>query len=88
MMPNAWTAVDEDKQYPLISTRNPQVSQTVDETSATDYDMPTGRSTSDSSNDDEAIAPSWTTSTRMIDESSEEDELAGPYNKVSTQIFP
>lgn len=76
MIPSGWNVVDEDKTYPSISSRNPQVYQPIDEDSGNGFED--GRAGSESS--EEGLYPSTSTSngfsstTRMVEETSDEDE--------------
>lgn len=76
-----WNTIDEDKAYPRLSSRSPQIPQTADE-SDYDHDMTNGRSASETSNED-GTPNIYSSTTRMNDESSEEDELALPPTRVS-----
>ena len=85
MIPSGWNVVDEDKTYPPISTRNPQVYQPVEEDSGNGFED--GRAGSESSED--GRYPSNGTSngcsepTRMVDESSDEDAIPPVIPRVS-----
>jgi ubiquitin carboxyl-terminal hydrolase 4/11/15 len=81
-VPAGWQAVDEDKSFPRISSRNPQLHQ-VDEPED-DHDMTNGRAASESSNEDDRFHPeTFSSTTRMNEESSDEDELAAaPVSRV------
>jgi ubiquitin carboxyl-terminal hydrolase 4/11/15 len=76
MIPSGWNVVDEDKTYPKVSSRNPQVYQRIDEDSGNGFED--GRAGSESSED--GLYPSngnnnaFSTTTRMVDETSDEDE--------------
>ena len=75
LVPAGWQAVDEDKNFPRISSRAPQQS----EDSGYDHDMTNGRAASESSNEDDSFSHgNYSSITRMNDddEESDEDELA------------
>lgn len=74
LVPNGWHTVDEDKTYPALSSRNPQLQQSIDDDSGNDFDMTNGRTASDSSIEDDDLGTEFP-NTRMVDESSD-DELA------------
>jgi ubiquitin carboxyl-terminal hydrolase 4/11/15 len=82
-VPAGWQAVDEDKNFPRLSSRNPQLHQ-ADELDD-DHDMTSRRAASESSNEDSSFhQPNYSSTTRMNDESSDEDELApAPVSRVS-----
>lgn len=90
LVPLGWSEVNEDKTYPTLASRNPQA---FDDESSTDLDASTARTGSESSNDDDqSHNNAFLGSTRMTDESSE-DELSRPVNNrvslgpVSLQYF-
>lgn len=95
LVPVGWGAVDEDKSYPLISSRIPEVSQDVSDDDDDDIDervnafstatrrTPSEAASSDAEEDDAPQLPQ----TRMTEESSSEDELALTSN-VSRVRFP
>jgi ubiquitin carboxyl-terminal hydrolase 4/11 len=76
MIPSGWNVVDEDKVYPSISSRNPQVYQPIDEDSGNGFED--GRAGSESS--EEGLYPSngtsngFSSTTRMVEETSDEEE--------------
>ncbi len=79
LVPVGWGTVDEDKDYPKLSSRDPQVLHTMEEDDQPQESFPiaNGRSQSDASSDvDEDDAPQLVAPTRMNEESSDEDELA------------
>lgn len=78
IIPCGWQSIDEDKTYPLLSSRNPQVQQSPESESGDDYDMTNNRA-SETSDEDENSNSNEVSTTRMTEESSDEDELAqGP----------
>ena len=84
LIPTGWNVLDEDKAYPRLASRKPQVSQNADELED-DFDMANGRAGSDSSNEDSdpRIGTELST-TRMADEEeSDEDEIPSLPQKVS-----
>jgi len=92
MVPTGWNVVDEDKTYPAISTRNPQVQQPIDDDSGTGFED--GRAGSESS--DESLVPNGNRNvpasdlTRMADEDeSDEDEDLQPLTlpRVSCHFY-
>lgn len=67
MIPTGFTTVDEETKYSTIASRKPQVYQQLDEESVNGYDAigsPSGSESSSGAN----------TRTRMLDESSDEDD--------------
>ena len=76
MVPTGWNVVDEDKTYPAISTRNPQVQQPIDDDSGTGFED--GRAGSESS--DESLVPNGNRNvpasnlTRMADEDESDED--------------
>jgi len=76
LVPTGWNVVDEDKKYPRLSSRNPQVFQSADE-SDQDHDMTNGRAASESSSDNGGAKyqDDYSNHTRMNEES-DEDEVA------------
>ena len=84
LVPTGWNAIDEDKEYPTLASRNPQLPQAYEDESETDLDITSRRAGSEGSNDDDSghnysFEPSRT---RMAQES-EEDEPTVPAPKVS-----
>ncbi|KAF4635752.1 hypothetical protein G7Y89_g2337 [Cudoniella acicularis] len=77
LIPSGWNVVDEDKAYPSLASRMPQVPSTVDD-SLNGFEAGNGQAQSDSSGDDDNFATNgFSNQTRMNDEeSSDEDELA------------
>lgn len=77
MIPSGWNVVDEDKTYPNISSRNPQVYQPIEEDSGNVFED--GRAGSESSEDGNLYSGNGTSNdfhsnTRMTDEvTSDED---------------
>lgn len=85
-VPNGWNVVDEDKTYPLLSSRNPQLHRGVSDQMGYDHDMTNGRAASESSTDEDNLsAPNVLT--RMNDASSDEDELAPEAARVSSLSY-
>jgi ubiquitin carboxyl-terminal hydrolase 4/11/15 len=76
MIPSGWNVVDEDKIYPSISSRNPQVYQPIDEDSGNGFED--GRAGSESSEEgvytSNSTSNGFSSATRMVDETSDEDE--------------
>jgi hypothetical protein len=88
LVPTGWNYVDEDKTYPSLLSRNPQVSQTADE-SDNDHDMTNGRATSESSEDGSPPVHSLPNTTRMTEEDESDDEIASlPRSRVSRKFYP
>lgn len=78
-----WASVDEDKDYPKLSSRDPQLRHPMqaDEQPQDDFSMLNGRTQSEASSDaEEDDAPQLVAPTRMNEESSDEDESALPPN--------
>ncbi|KAH8805658.1 ubiquitin carboxyl-terminal hydrolase-like protein [Xylogone sp. PMI_703] len=75
MIPTGWTAVDETKTFPRLSSRNPvpPPPTAAEEELENDYDMTNGRATSETSDEDEKPAENLA-NTRMTEESSEEED--------------
>lgn len=71
MVPTGWHTVDEDKTYPYLSSRNPQLAQSHDTSSMSGYEASNGRAGSEGSEDNFHAGAA---NTRMNDESSDEDE--------------
>lgn len=88
LVPSGWNVIDDDKTYPSLSSRNPQVFQNADE-SEDDQDMTNGRAASDTSNEDgNAHYGAFSSTTRMADEDeSDEDEIASLPPKVSLTLL-
>ncbi|KAG9244656.1 hypothetical protein BJ878DRAFT_542082 [Calycina marina] len=68
LLPTGWTAVDEDKTYPTLASRVPQV----------EVDEPVRQSDGSEPESDEDEDDHVASATRMMEESSDEDELSGP----------
>jgi ubiquitin carboxyl-terminal hydrolase 4/11/15 len=86
LVPVGWGSVDEDKDYPKLSSRDPQVlnSMQEDNHAQDDYAMPNGRTQSEATSDaEEDDAPQLVAPTRMTEESSDEDEPAAPAPNIS-----
>lgn len=71
MVPTGWHTVDEDKMYPYLSSRNPQLAQSLDTSSMSGYEASNGRAGSEGS---EENFHAGAANTRMNEESSDEDE--------------
>ena len=82
-IPSGWSSVDDDRTYPAISSRAPQV-PVADDGSSTGSGSST-RNGSESSEGDENLLPDTSSATRMADES-EEDEDEIPIAKVATKV--
>lgn len=90
MIPSGWNVIDEDKVYPLISSRNPQARQPLEDESSNGYEPANGNDDSDFYSDrDNSYNNSFQPSTRMNEESSEEDEDAAPppIHRVSLPVL-
>ena len=82
MIPSGWNVVDEDKTYPPISTRNPQVYQPVEEDSGNGFED--GRAGSESSEEGRyGTSNGCSEPTRMVDEYSDEDAIPPVIPRVS-----
>ena len=77
-MPTGWTDVDEEKTYPTLASRAPQIPD--------DESVPSTDRTESESDEDEDQQNDVIGTTRMNDESSDEDELSGPTPVVSSNI--
>lgn len=78
LVPVGWSSVDEDKDYPRLSSRD-QHTRTIqeDDRPHEDYSMTNGRTKSEASSDaEEDDAPQLVAPTQMNDESSDDDEAA------------
>lgn len=88
MIPSGWNVVDEDKTYASISSRNPQVQQAIDEDSGTGFED--GRAGSESSEEDlyrsNATSNDFSSTTRMVDETSDEDEDVIPASATRVSL--
>jgi ubiquitin carboxyl-terminal hydrolase 4/11/15 len=85
LVPVGWGSVDEDKDYPKLSSRDPQVlnSMQEDNNAQDDYAMPNGRTQSEATSDVEEDDAPQLAPTRMTEESSDEDEPAAPAPNIS-----
>jgi hypothetical protein len=82
MIPSGWNVVDDDKTYPSLESRAPPLAQSFGD-SPDGFESSNGRSRSESSVEDDTFQSGpYSTQTRMNDESSSEDELAGAPPKV------
>ena len=87
LVPTGWQAVDEDKTYPTLSSRNVQQPSDVDQESTNDFEMTSGPAGSESSDeDDDSSSPGFDSSTRIVDESSE-DEHSNPIGSSVCQAI-
>ena len=77
LVPSGWNQVDDEKTYPTLSSRNPQLQHNLDEDSGNDYDMTTDRAGSESSHEGDNYSRNHLLgNTRMTEEeTSDEDEL-------------
>jgi hypothetical protein len=86
MVPTGWQEVDEDKTYPTLASRNPQLQQATEE----DFEMTNGHNGSEISDEDDNLdgtQNAYSTKTRMNDESSE-DELSRPATTSRVSLDP
>lgn len=87
MIPTGWNSIDEDKAYPRLSSRMPELHQTRESSLDSHEDGPTSSESDEDSTfgrDDDGLSKQ----TRMNDESSEEDELQGPtVSRVSLKVL-
>lgn len=79
LVPVGWQVVTEDHSFPLISSRMPAASVESESGSGEDHEMTTGRA-SETSDEDDTPNSNPVSTTRMTEESSDEDELARPIN--------
>lgn len=79
LVPTGWNQVDDEKTYPTLASRSPQIYQTGDE-SGNDFEMSGGQTGSETSNDDDNSNENIYGSTTRMNEESDEDELALPAN--------
>jgi ubiquitin carboxyl-terminal hydrolase 4/11/15 len=77
LVPTGWGQVDDEKTYPTLASRKPQLQQTIENESSPEYDMTTGQAGSESSNEEDPLNQDTTISsaTRMTEESSDEDDM-------------
>jgi ubiquitin carboxyl-terminal hydrolase 4/11/15 len=71
IVPTGWHTVDEDKTYPPLSSRKPELPQ--DTSSMSGYEVSNGRAGSEGSEMD-SLNADGSANTRMNEESSDEDE--------------
>ena len=83
MIPSGWNVVDEDKTYATLSSRNPQLQQPVDDESSNGYELANGGGSSSSSENGTYHDTADSCNTRMVDESSDDDEPVAAVSKVS-----
>jgi ubiquitin carboxyl-terminal hydrolase 4/11/15 len=83
MVPSGWNAVDEDKTYPALASRNPQVRQPRDLDLENGYDQDSRDGSETSQDNDNFHDSAFSSTTRMVEEESDDDELAGPAPRVS-----
>jgi hypothetical protein len=87
LVPTGWGQVDDEKTYPTLASRNPQLQQTIEDESSTEYDMANGQTGSESSNEDDPFhRDAFSSTTRMNEESSDEDELAGSGPVINSRV--
>jgi hypothetical protein len=86
MVPSGWNAVDEDKTYPTLDSRNPQVRQPRDLDLENGYDQNSQDGSETSQDNDNFHDSAFSSTTRMVEEESDEDELAGPVRRVSPNL--
>jgi len=79
MIPTGWNSVDEDKTYPTLSSRSPQLPQEVDDNSSNGSEA-SEQNSSESSED--TRFPNNHFATRMNEESDEDE----PEVKVSNDV--
>ena len=83
LVPTGWNVVDDDKTYPRLSSRSLQIFQAPKD-SENDDDIANGRAGSESSNEDSSASyPNHSSTTRMADESDEDELNLLPNNRVS-----
>jgi ubiquitin carboxyl-terminal hydrolase 4/11/15 len=91
MIPTGWSSVDEDKTYPLLSSRLPRVVHDENDDEEGEESSPGNfqRESSESSEDEDTLRNSGGVSTRMVEESDEdEDDLPPPIQqRVSKVLF-
>jgi hypothetical protein len=76
LVPSGWGEIDEDKSYPTLASRSPQLHHTMEDESSNEYDMASARAGSESSNDADLDHQHAFASTTRMNEESDEDELA------------
>lgn len=74
MIPSGWNSVDEEKSYPSITSRNPQVQQQEDDDSTNGYKGLGSRTGSESGDENNNFNSNSTGSTRMTEESEEDED--------------
>lgn len=84
MVPTGWLVVDDDKEFPNISTRVPQQPEADDEARSEAHSS-NGIHRSDSGEDDEYPSNSDMAATRMAEESDEDEAVPPPVSKVSEE---
>ena len=86
IIPTGWNVIDEDKTYPTLASRNPQIRQSPDSDSMSGYEGINGHNNSDYS-ETETFRP--VANTRMNEESSDDDtgitQIVQP--RVSSRFF-
>lgn len=92
LVPVGWNSVDEERDFPRLSTRDPQIRKSIEaEDLSNEYAMPNAHDTSDESStasDEDSPQLLSNANTRMNEESSEEDEELPAINKpVVRTIF-
>ncbi|RDW65427.1 hypothetical protein BP5796_10119 [Coleophoma crateriformis] len=81
LVPVGWQVVTEDHPFPPLSSRMPSPSAESESGSGEDHEMTTGRA-SETSDEDDTLNSNPVSTTRMTEESSDEDELARSINNV------
>lgn len=89
LVPTGWNQIDEDKSFPTLASRSPQLEQTED--SGTDIDTPAGQEGSETSDDNHFHDNGYGSTTRMNEEDeddpqSSEDELNAISQKQSRDL--
>lgn len=86
-VPTGWQQVDDDKTFPTLASRNPQLQQ---QTTEEDYEMESGQNGSESGNEDNPFHQSdreaFSSTTHMNEDSSEE-EPSNPPERVSLNLY-
>ncbi len=86
MVPSGWNVVDEDKTYPTLASRNPHLQQPRDEGLENGYDQNSRDGSETSQDNDNFHDSAFSSTTRMVDEESDDEELAGPARRVSPNL--
>jgi ubiquitin carboxyl-terminal hydrolase 4/11 len=86
LVPVGWSSVDEDKDYPKLSSRDPQLHQPMqgDDEPQDDFSMPNGQAQSEPTSDaEEDDAPQLVGPTRMNEEDSSDEDEPAPVPTIS-----